>query len=279
MSSASGNGVAGAERDSTGTPVDNKPDLFERIAQALPHEQRQDYWREITYLKHLQPEDELLRLTRATGYLTQITQGVPRLIAEERQRFEKLLTESVAAIERAHKATQTYHRELDQRLSKLPEEIAQGIQAEVIAKRMSESFRQQIEQTGLQDTGRLLTTSVQELKEVSRELDHTIQPLHDRYGGIGDTLEAEVRKLHSASGQLRQETADLLAQTREQHWAWKAAVSLVLLVAGVLLGSVWEKNTTASLIVNLQQQVQQLQQTIKALLPPPTPQGTKKKRT
>ncbi len=259
--------------------MDNKPDLFERIAQALPPEQRQEYWREIAYLKHLQPEDELLRLTRATGYLTQITQGVPRLIAEERQRFEKLLTESVAAIERTRQATQTYHRELDQRLSKLPEEIAQGIQAEVIAKRMSESFRQQIAQTGLQNTGRLLTTSVQELKEVSNELDHTIQPLHDRYGGIGDTLEAEVRKLHSASGQLRQQTANLLAQTREQRWAWKAAVSLVLLAAGVLLGSAWEKNTTASLIIDLQQQVQQLQQTIKALLPPPTPQGTKKKRT
>ena len=45
-----------------------KPDLFERIAQALPAEQREDYWREIAYLKHLDADDELLRLTRATGY-------------------------------------------------------------------------------------------------------------------------------------------------------------------------------------------------------------------
>lgn len=85
-----------------------KPDLFERIAQALPLEQREEYWHEMAYLKHLHSEDELLRLTRATGYLTQISQSVPLLIAEERERFEKLLTESVAAIERAHQATQSY---------------------------------------------------------------------------------------------------------------------------------------------------------------------------
>lgn len=40
-----------------------KPDLFERIAQALPLEQREEYWHEMAYLKHLHSEDELLRLT------------------------------------------------------------------------------------------------------------------------------------------------------------------------------------------------------------------------
>lgn len=85
-----------------------KPDLFERIAQALPAEQREDYWREIAYLRHLDPDDELLRLTRATGYLTQISQSVPLRITEEREQFEKLLGDSVAAIERAHQATQAY---------------------------------------------------------------------------------------------------------------------------------------------------------------------------
>jgi len=30
-----------------------KPDLSERIAQALPLEQREEYWHEMAYLKHL----------------------------------------------------------------------------------------------------------------------------------------------------------------------------------------------------------------------------------
>jgi len=127
------------------TPVISidKPDLFERIAQALPVEQREEYWHEMAYLKHLHPEDELLRLTRATGYLTQITQGVPMLIAEERERFEKLLTDSVGAIERAHQAAQTYYRKLDERLANLPAEIAKEIMPEAIAAKITESVRQQ----------------------------------------------------------------------------------------------------------------------------------------
>ncbi|MBV9085102.1 MAG: hypothetical protein JOZ62_20695 [Acidobacteriaceae bacterium] len=63
----------------------------------------------MAYLKHLDPEDELLRLTRATGYLTQISQGVP----EERERFETLLTDAVGAIERAHESVTSPPAPLD----------------------------------------------------------------------------------------------------------------------------------------------------------------------
>ena len=39
---------------------------------------------------------------------------------------------------------------------------------------------------------------------------------------------------------MRQQTANLIAQTHEDRWAWKAAVCIVLFAAGLLAVAVWQ---------------------------------------
>jgi hypothetical protein len=251
----------------------NASDVFERIAQTLPPEQREEYWREMAYLKHLDPDDELLRMMRATGYLTQISQSVPVRIAEERERFEKLLAESVAAIERTHQASQTDHRQLEQRLSKLPETIAEGVQpivagldSEVLTKAILEKVQQQL--AGLDDTSQLLHSVSKQLREVSSELDQAVKPPQKRYSNIAVSIEGELLKLDQASARLREHAAKLAAQTRQDRWFWKTVYYLVFFAVGLVAGIAWEKTNAASLMFDLQGQVAQLQQTIKS---PPSP--------
>lgn len=253
----------------------NTSDVFERIAQTLPPEQREEYWREIVHLKHLDPNDELLRLARAIGYLAQITQSVPTLIAEERQRFETLLDERAAAIEHAWQATQAYQRELDQRLSKLPETIAEGVQpiaadldSEAMAKAITENIQRQLAEAGLHDTSQLLRSVGKQLKELSSELDQAIKPPHKRYSNIAVSIEGELLKLDQASARLREHAAKLAAQTRQDRWFWKTVYYLVFFAVGLVAGIAWEKTNAASLMFDLQGQVAQLQQTIKS---PPSP--------
>ena len=81
---------------------------------------------------------------------------------------------------------------------------------------MSESFRQQIAATGLDDTARLLSGSVAGLRTVSAELATSVRPLTNQYAGIGTTISAELTRLTNASAQLRQHNADLVVQAAEE---------------------------------------------------------------
>lgn len=229
------------------TPVISlaKPDLFERIAQALPVEQREEYWHEMAYLKHLHPEDELLRLTRATGYLTQITQGVPMLIAEERERFEKLLTDSVGAIERAHQATQTYYSRVDERLANLPAEIAKGITPEAIAAKITESVRQQFAQTGLPETAQALTVAARQIKQTAGEFDRNADQLANSYTGTAEQARRAIDQMrstiHSATETANRAVNDL-KHSFLLDYKWSiCAISLAAMVLGFFLGILYHR--------------------------------------
>lgn len=269
MSSASPNGIA---------PV--LPDPLSSLAARLPDPQDREWYAGlVSYIHSLPPNDELVKVAQLFGFLTLMGRELPEAIASEQAKLREFLRKAYGALEQEVKTNATYHEKLNERLKKLPEEIAEGVKPEAIAKAMSESFRQQLAQTGLQDAGQLLKNAVKELKQVSGELDRAVKPLQDRYNSIGSQIEGEVQKLDSASAQLRQQTANLIAQTHEDRWAWKIAVCAFLVAAGMLLGALWEKKSTASLILDLQAQVDQLQQTIKALpavINPPAPKHQKK---
>ena len=114
-------------------------------------------------------------------------------------------------------------------------------------------------------TGRVLNSSVQELKAVAVDLAKIVPPIQQRYGTIGSAIEAEIKKLDYTSGQLREQTANFLAQTHQDRWVWRLSFWAFLLFAGLLLGIYWEKSDTTSMIAELQQQIAQLRQTIKLL--------------
>src|ERR1700722_3093162 len=114
-------------------------DLFDAIASQLEPGQREHFYRSMLYFKHLRPDDELLRLVEAIGFLALLIRGAPHAVAVEREQLAQLLETSVATIHAAGNAEHTYLRQIEGRLTRLPADLAQGISPEAIARAITES--------------------------------------------------------------------------------------------------------------------------------------------
>jgi hypothetical protein len=251
-----------AEAAAKTTPDQHWIDL---VAEMLPEERRLAWYRDLSpWLRSLPPEDEFGRIAYAMGFLALLIRETPSQLAEERLKYAELSSQLARDMNAALKSTAAYHQRLEQRLTQLPAEFAQGVKPELIAKKMSESFRQQIAQTGLDDTGKGLAILAQQLRKSIGEFDQALQPITDRYRSLGSTVESETNRIVQATGRLRQETDRLLAQTREDRWFWKVLLLVVMLAGGFVLGLQWESNNATAILVDLEQQVQQLQQKLDA---------------
>jgi hypothetical protein len=227
---------------------------------------RERYAALISYFHSLPPGDELFRLVELLGLLSLMGQRVPEALAE-------FLTE----LRNQAKASAEYYGQVDERLARLPQEIAAGIDAGAIAKTMSEAFRQQIAATGLADTARLLGTSVAGLQKLSGEISVSLKPVTNQYAGIGATISAELTKLANASSQLRQHNANLVAQVADERWQWKVFCCAVLLFMGFFLGLLLEKRGSTDTLVDLQTQMNQMQFSIKPTTSEASPAGLRRR--
>jgi len=104
-----------------------EPDLIDRIASALPEELRADYYREMAHCRSLPETDEMLRILRAMQFLTVLIEQTPARLASEREQLAEALSGAIESLQSAHQAGVTYQKQLEARLSQLPEEVAKGI--------------------------------------------------------------------------------------------------------------------------------------------------------
>ncbi len=88
-----------------------------------------------------------------------------------------------------------YRTRLEARLKNLPQEMAEGVEADTMAKTLSESLRQQVAATGLQDAATLLDASTRDIKALSGQVSGTLKPLLSEYQSISATLSTDLAKL------------------------------------------------------------------------------------
>ena len=67
-------------------------DIHERIAGLLPEANRAGYYRHIARVRKLHPDDDILALVEACGYLTLLCVEVPKALADARTQIEQTLT-------------------------------------------------------------------------------------------------------------------------------------------------------------------------------------------
>src|SRR5712692_560936 len=130
------------------SPASAPEDLFDAIATLLEPGQRAYFYQRMLYFRHLRPEDELLRLVEAIGFLALLIREAPQAVALQREQMAQLLETSIATIHSAGEAGQAYQRQLDERLTSLPTDLAEGISPKAIARAITESLRQQFVQSG-----------------------------------------------------------------------------------------------------------------------------------
>lgn len=237
-------------------------------AKLLNPTQREEYAQLFWWFSQLPPEDEIVKLARLFGFITLLTRELPELLITESGKLHELV-----------QATDAYHQALDHRLKNLPAEIGGCINIEHFAATMSESFRQQIAATGLEDTGDVLERCVAGLQKVSSDLADSVRPLVTQYAGVGTTVSTELAKLMAGSDQLREHNAHLAAQAAGERWYRRTFLYAALLLVGFLLGLAYEKASTTEMLGAIQEQTAQIEQKLTPLTEVPAPQIQPRKHT
>jgi hypothetical protein len=213
-------------------PASPSENLFDAIAALLEPGQREYFYQRMLYFKHLHPEDELLRLVEAIGFLALLIRDAPHALARERAQLAQLLETSVATIHAAGKAEHAYLQQIEGRLTRLPADLAQGISPDAIARAITESLRQQFVQSGLPATADALTALSQQLTQAIGQLQRAAGQLHACTGIANqahvalDQVRASVAKVTDAA---QGTVADLRHQVRAEG----------LRAVGVLCAAAW----------------------------------------
>lgn len=280
MSQASPNGAAATYA---------QPDPLTSLTTRLPDPQDREWFAGlVSYVQSLPPQDEFVQVAQLFGFLTLIGRELPEQLEQQRQQLRKLLLDAHAEFKKQVQTNADYHDRLAERLNRLPEELAHGVQPAEIAKAMAESFRQQIAGTGLRETASLLSMGTRDLQRVTRELDEAIRPLSERYGTLAGQMEQRTASLDAQTGQLlrtadlvQRKNVELLQEVRTLEWYWYVVVALVLILIGGSFGATWEKWNLEDTILGIQQQVDRLQQAVKpapGISTPPVTRKSEKKR-
>jgi hypothetical protein len=233
------------------------------LAKRLPEAQDREWYAAlVSYIHSLQPTDELVKIAQLFGFLTLMSRDLPDAIAKEQNELREMLLKAQADFQKQVATNAGYHDELNKRLSQLPAEIAEGVKPDAIVKAMSESFRQQILKTGLQETQTLLSAATSDLEKTTQTFDAAVEPITTRYNNLASEVEKQADRLDAKGSQLsrtadtiQRKNAELVAEVRSLSWIWLVTVGVAILLVGVFGGITWEQHNVGDLVVNLQNQV------------------------
>ena len=218
-------------------------DFIDAIAALLPAEQRQPWYRDMAHLRRLPADDEMLRIARAMGFLAIVTRQTPAEITVEREHLAAILSDGITAIQSARRDALSLQKQLEERLTQLPEAIAEGISPEAIAAKLSESLRQQFVASGIPETAQALAVVSKQTQSIAGEFDRTSKQLTDSYRSAA----AEARRaIHELGASIESATATAthaahdLTHTflREYKWSVFALCTLALAI-GFALGTLY----------------------------------------
>jgi hypothetical protein len=207
-------------------------DLFDAIAKLLDPGQRAYFYQRMLYFRQLRPEDEILRLVEAIGLLALLIRDAPHAVAREREQLAQLLEASLATMHAAGEAWQAYHQQLDDRLTRLPADLAQGISPDAIARAIAESLRQQFVQSGVPATADALTAVSKQLTQATAQFQRAAEQLRACTGveeQARGAMDQMSRSLSNATHSAQRSVVELTHQLRVEYTR----------AVYVLCGAVW----------------------------------------
>jgi hypothetical protein len=214
---------------SSASPPEN---LFEAIATLLEPSQREYFYQRMLYFRQLRPEDEILRLVEAIGLLALLIRDAPHAVAREREQLAQLLEASLATMHAAGEAWQAHHQQIDDRLTRLPADLAQGISPDAIARAIAESLRQQFVQSGVPAAADALTAVSKQLTQATGQFQRAAEQLRACTGveeQARGALDQMRRSLSNATHTAQRSVVELTQQLRVEYTR----------AVYVLCGAVW----------------------------------------
>ncbi len=145
--------------------------MFDSLARLVPDELQTAYYRVLAHTRTLGPDDEMLRILEAMGILALLTRHTPKDIADERERLQELLELHRQFSDDAQQKMLGYVRQLEARISDLPNGIKAGLDSRQIAKMLGESLRQHFLQSGVRETVEALQVTSGAMTGAQQKLD------------------------------------------------------------------------------------------------------------
>jgi predicted nucleic acid-binding Zn-ribbon protein len=171
------------------------------------------------------------------GILALLTRQTPMEIAEERERFQEMLDLHQQYSDEAQQKMLGYVYKLESRIARLPEKIESGLDAQKIARLLSESLRQNFFESGLPAAARCLQGTSAEMTRAQKELSAALGNLSDANGGVVAQVESANNRL-TQSLEKRENALDALLH-QLNTWLlcfWIPLISTAALVIGLVAG-------------------------------------------
>lgn len=192
--------------------------IFDHIAKLLPPDLQPHFFRRIAHLRDLSPDDDMLLIAEAMGFLAILIRDTPPLIASERRSLEASLHETLTAMEGLHRTTVESNTRMEDRLLDLPGDIQAGINPDAIASKIAESIRQAFVQTELPGIVRELQLYAGNLSDSTHQLASLATALNDPHSGaparLQHALSSMLANLANAATHIRCLATDLNREIR-----------------------------------------------------------------
>jgi hypothetical protein len=213
--------------------------LFDSLARLVPEELQAAYYRVLAHTRKLSPDDEMLRILEAMGILALLTRQTPMEIAEERERIQEMLDLHQQFSDEAQQKMCNYVYELEKRIARLPEKIEAGLDAQRIARLLSESVRQSFLESGLPAAARCLQGTSAMMTSAQKELTAALGNLSDPKGGVVAQVESANNRF-TQSLEKRENALDALLHQLNTYvlYVWIPLISAAALSVGLIAGMV-----------------------------------------
>jgi hypothetical protein len=217
--------------------AEGEPTLFDSLARLVPEEMQAAYYRVLAHTRKLSPDDEILRILEAMGILALLTRQTPMEIAEERERFQEMLDLHQQFADEAQQKMLGYVYKLETRIARLPEKIEAGLDAQKIARLLSESLRQSFFQSGLPAAARCLEGTSAMMARAQKELTAALGNLSDSNGGVVAQVESANNRF-TQSLEKRENALDALLHKLNTYVLcfWVPLIATAALTVGLFAG-------------------------------------------
>ena len=181
----------------------------DEVAALLPEDSRLGWYQNVRpWLRMLPPDDEIAHLAYSMGYLALLTRSTPVVMAAERSKMGVMLNRLHDEMTGTLKTTADYHQKLEDRLTALPAEIAQGVNPTALAAQLVAEVREQFLNCGIPEAGRLLkeqgeifqrqaAAHAHKLMEVQEKLyacQHRVTSVLDDVASTADSAKKSINK-------------------------------------------------------------------------------------
>ena len=222
------------------TPAEAQdPSLFDAIAELLPAPRREHFYRRMAHFRQIAPNDDILQIAEAMGFLALVIRETPTLIADERQRFDTLLADTFASVRNNLDSAGTYHHLLEARLQQLPDEIQARMNPDMIATNLTESLRQQFVQTGLPAMAQEIAIHATTLTEASKQLSSALLQFSDPNRGACHRLQTALSSMHIDLRNAAEHVRSITHTLRHELFTALVVLCLSAGAIGFLLGMLY----------------------------------------